>query len=87
MPNLTPRSYAIVAVICLMGVAQQWTVDAFPWWQVTLAAYLAAMTYEWVRLRETGIGVSMTSNPRLRLGRQSTITLTLTNPSPTPHRK
>jgi uncharacterized protein (DUF58 family) len=86
MPNLTPRSYAIVAVICLMGIAQQWTVDAFPWWQVTLAAYLAAMTYEWVRLRETGIGVSMTSNPRLRLGRQSTITLTLTNPSPTPQK-
>lgn len=86
MPNLTPLSYAIVAVICLMGIAQQWTIDAFPWWQVTLAAYLAAMTYEWVRVRETTIGVALTSKPRLRLGRQSDLTLTFINPSPTPQK-
>lgn len=84
MPNLTPLSYGLIAGICLMGILGQWVVAAFPWWQIALAAYLAALTYEWARTRASAVRATVPGNPRLHLGRTSRLAIRFTNPPAIP---
>ena len=82
MPNLTPVSYALIALICLMGIFHQWGDGAFPWWRLALVAYIGGMAYEQIRVKATSISVRLISQPRLRLGQPAELILEFHNFNP-----
>ena len=86
MLNLTPVSYTVIALICLMGIVHQWGDDIFPWWRLALAAYLAALAYEWFRVRTLSISAAHASEQPLKLGRLSELPLQFHLPSAIPER-
>jgi uncharacterized protein (DUF58 family) len=84
VPNLSPTSYLLLALIALVGIAGLWSTDAYPWWRLALVAYLVGLTYEWVRVRSARIAVAPAEQPRLRLGQPLTVGLNFFNGEPYP---
>ena len=84
--NLTPLSFGIVALICGIGIVQQWgTPDAVPWWRVASLALLLGLVYEWLRVRSLPLRtVLLPSSAQLRLGRKETVSLEFHNASTRP---
>lgn len=84
--NLTPLSFGILALICLMGVVHQWSPpDAVPWWRVVCFLVLLGLLYEWLRLRSLSFSAGLRADSgNLRLGRQETLCLELHNASARP---
>ncbi len=84
MPNLTPLSYVLIAVIALLGIVGHWAETAAPWWRLAAAAYLAALAYEWARVRAVHPAARLRSNSQLRLGQQTALEFGLSHDAPMP---
>ncbi|MGD8416449.1 MAG: DUF58 domain-containing protein [Pseudomonadales bacterium] len=84
MPNLTATSYGLLALISLMGITEQWAGGIWPWWRLAAAAYLLALTYEWLRIRRVHIRAALSGPGRFRLGRAVRLPLEVRHTSPVP---
>jgi uncharacterized protein (DUF58 family) len=83
--NLTPLSYWIIALICVMGIVHQWgDPQMFPWWRLAMATFVAGLLYEWLRVRSARIGVAAQQVGTWRLGRSAEAALMFDNGDDTP---
>lgn len=84
--NLTPLSFGIIALICGMGIVQQWAApDAVPWWRVASLALMLGLAYEWLRVRALPLRtLLLPSSNQLRLGRKEVVSLEFHNASTRP---
>ena len=83
--NLTPLSYFVIALICLMGIVHQWgDPQAFPWWRLATAAFIVGLAYEWLRIRNSRIRVAAAQAGAWRLGQPGEAVLTFDNPDEAP---
>ena len=83
--NLTARSYAWVVVVCVLGIAAQWT-DAVPVeaWRLLAAAGIVLLVMEGVLIRRERVGIERRAPGRIPLGQPFTGTLVIDNPAPRP---
>ncbi len=84
MPSLTPLSYLIIALICVLGIVQVWASDpetgvTFSWWRLMLAVYLLALIYERMRSGARALRLLVPDIVPLRLGRRALIDAALVN--------
>jgi len=78
--KLTRRSNLFLALICLAGIAQQWTEAAGPtWWRYGAALVLSGLLFEWLRARGSRLRVDALIPGDLKLGRQTEATLRFVN--------
>jgi uncharacterized protein (DUF58 family) len=78
--NLSSLSIAILALIGVAGIAQQWTEpDTLPWWRYLSAMLVAGLVYEWFSTRATGLQVSAAQDYSLRLGRSEQVNFSIGN--------
>ena len=84
MPNLTPMSYGIVALISALGILHQWGEGGIPWWRLALIAWLVGLAYEWAKVRGYRIDIAAAGSVRLRLGREEVLSLVLRNSESVP---
>lgn len=86
--NLTPLSFGIIALLCMMGVVHQWSPpEAVPWWRVACFVMLLGLLYEWLRVRSLPFRAALKAGTgKLRLGREETLSLELHNASARPVR-
>lgn len=69
--NLTPRTFLLAAVVALTGIVEQWSVPmAFPAWRLGATVLLAALVYEWLRVRGARVRVVPMLGAPLALGRE-----------------
>ena len=78
--KLTRRSNLLLALVCLAGIAQQWTEAAGPiWWRYGAALVLSGLLFEWLRARGSRVRVDALMPGDLKLGRQTEATLRFVN--------
>jgi uncharacterized protein (DUF58 family) len=78
--NFTSLSIAILALIGVVGIAQQWAgPDALTWWRYLSALLVAGLVYEWYSTRTTGLRVNTAKDYSLRLGRAEQVSFSIDN--------
>jgi len=83
--NLTARSYAWAIVVCVLGIAAQWT-EAVPveFWRILAAAGIVLLVVEGVLVRRERIEVAREFPARAALGQPINGALMIANPAPRP---
>ena len=85
--NLSRLSYVILALVCLLGIGEQWFSLSSDWklWRVAFALWIFGLCYEWIKSRQIALKVELDEHSRiLALGRLSPLKLLLSTDSPRP---
>lgn len=78
--NLGSRSVGLLALIALVGIAQQWSAPGeIAWWRYASALFVAGLVYEWLHLRGAGLSVHCEPRFKFRLGRLERLAFRLEN--------
>ena len=81
--NLSGLGIGLLALVCLAGIAQQWSGDvALPTWRLGAAVLVAGLCYEWLHSRRKRLSASGEGETALHLGRRQRVSLQLHNGGP-----
>ncbi len=84
--NLSRLAIALVALICLLGIAEQWagTGDTVTLWRIAAAVLVGCLLYEALLVRRLPLEALPQQPLRFRLGRRENLALGLANRSSRP---
>lgn len=81
--NLTARTFTFAALIAVLGTLEQWSQPLpFAVWRLAASAVVAALLYEWLRVRIARLDVTPSVDQRLALGAEERLELCFHNGSP-----
>jgi len=83
--RFSKRSFAIVSLICLVGVLEQWTASDGPaFWRYGFGFFLLGLLYEWLLVSRRQTSAQQVGPAALYLGRSEQLKVTLCNPDSRP---
>ncbi len=77
--NLTARTYVVLAVVCIAGVAEQWAGGEVGWWRYGIALLLLGLAYEWTQVRLATVNARLSEQRPLQLGRLAEVEVEFLN--------
>ncbi|MFK7977280.1 MAG: DUF58 domain-containing protein [Halioglobus sp.] len=73
-------SVVFMVLVCLMGIAQQWSGElGVAWWRYVLALYMVGLLYEAYVVSRFDLGVDLDVPDSLRLGRREELKVAINN--------